>query len=474
MLSWADRFSICCFLDNHEYRLPGHSMDCLLGAGALDSVEATAGTPALARLEDFAAGRKDWLFGHLGYGLTKETEPPSGTGQPQGSGNRIGRTVPTLPDPIGFPDLFFFVPEIVIELRPVIAIDPASDSRPATAIDPGAGPMPGSLRIGSFNRDQEVIFEEIGAMRVEPSPRGDQEAEAKVPAAGASPDALTPARMGPRFSREEYLEIVKGLQEHIHRGDCYEINFCQEFFSCPARIDPLQTWFSLSRSSPNPFAAYYKLDQRYLLCASPERYLKRTGDTLLSQPIKGTSPREKGVSATGKEIREERERLYSSSKDRAENVMVVDLVRNDLSKLCREGSVKVEELYGIYSFPQVHQMISTVSGELPPGTGLVDCIRATFPMGSMTGAPKNRVVGLITAAERAERGLFSGAVGYVSPGGDFDFNVVIRSILYNREERYVSYQVGSGITFYSDPAQEYEECLWKAEGIKKALGIGTS
>lgn len=438
MLSWADRFSICCFLDNHEYRLPGHSVECLLGAGTLGSVEAAAGADALARLEDFAAGRRDWLFGHLGYGLTKETEPlhrPAAPGHDEGSLEQGAAR----PDPIGFPDLFFFVPEIVIELRS------------------GASAASGSMRIGSFGGDQPAIFQQIAAMSI------------TTPAGGASPMGMTA-----RLSRDQYLAIVKGLQEHIHRGDCYEINFCQEFFSCPARIDPLQTWFSLSRSSPNPFAAYYKLDQRYLLCASPERYLKRTGDTLLSQPIKGTSPREKGLSATGKEITEERERLYSSGKDRAENVMVVDLVRNDLSKLCREGSVKVEELYGIYTFPQVHQMISTVSGELPPGTGLVDCIRATFPMGSMTGAPKNRVVGLIAEAERAERGIFSGAVGYVSPEGDFDFNVVIRSILYNEGERYVSYQVGSGITFYSDPGQEYEECLWKAEGIKKALGIGTS
>ncbi len=335
------------------------------------------------------------------------------------------RPAPARPDPIGFPDLFFFVPEVVVELNE------------------------GSIRIGSFGMDQEEIFGQIEGMRIDPS---------------RTPDV----KMTARSSREEYLSTVRALQAHIHRGDCYEINLCQEFFSSPAYIDPLQTWFSLSQHSPNPFSACYKLDQRYLLCASPERYLKRTGNILLSQPIKGTWPRS-GKQGGGDE--EEKKRLYHSGKDRAENVMVVDLVRNDLSKICLEGTVRVDELYGIYTFPQVHQMISTISGELPPGRGLADCIRATFPMGSMTGAPKNRVVGLIEDAEKGSRGLFSGAVGYLTPGGDFDLNVVIRSIFYNRSNSYLSYQVGSGITFYSDPEREYEECLWKAEGIKKALGI---
>jgi para-aminobenzoate synthetase component 1 len=188
----------------------------------------------------------------------------------------------------------------------------------------------------------------------------------------------------------------------------------------------------------------------------------------LSQPIKGTWPRQTDPAAD----QAGRDQLFRSSKDRSENVMVVDLVRNDLSKLCKEGSVTVEELYGIYTFPQVHQMISTIKGELLPDTGLIDCIRASFPMGSMTGAPKNRVIGLIGEFERTPRGIFSGAVGYLAPNGDFDFNVVIRSIIYNQEDGYLSYQVGSGITFYSDPELEYEECLLKAEGIKKTLGIG--
>ncbi|MBL7747847.1 MAG: chorismate-binding protein, partial [Chitinophagaceae bacterium] len=161
--------------------------------------------------------------------------------------------------------------------------------------------------------------------------------------------------------------------------------------------------------------------------------------------------------------------LFHSAKDRSENVMVVDLVRNDLAKICTEGTVKVDELYGIYSFPQVHQMISTVSGELKQGISFADIIKATFPMGSMTGAPKKRVMELIEQYEQTRRGIFSGAVGYIAPNGDFDFNVVIRSIMYNAATRYLSYQAGSGITFYSDPEMEWEECLMKAAAIRKVL-----
>ena len=279
--------------------------------------------------------------------------------------------------------------------------------------------------------------------------------------------AAAPPNFIPRFTRDEYLATVSALRQHILRGDCYEINFCQEFFAQPATIDPLATWRSLGEASPNPFSAFYRLDNSYLLCASPERYLKKTGDALFSQPIKGTSARDRLDPVTDRAHHEE---LYNSPKDRSENVMVVDLVRNDLSRICVPGSVAVTELFGVYPFPQVHQMISTVTGQMQPGLHWTEAIRSTFPMGSMTGAPKNRVVELIALYERSRRGIFSGAVGYVTPDGDFDFNVVIRSLMYNSENKYLSYQVGSGITFYSDPAAEYEECLVKAEGIRRALG----
>jgi len=415
MLTWASPFNICCFLDNHAYGSPSHRFECLLAVGAVDRVRASAGN-ALQQVKDFSLRHKDWLFGHFAYDLVHETEPMHHPG-----------AFPSLPDPIGFPDLFFFLPEVVIELR--------SDS----------------IRIGSLHSDPPMIWEQIRCA----SPMA------------ASPGS-PPLHFTPRFTREAYLDTITALQRHILRGDCYEINFCQEFFARPADIDPWQTWWALSGASPNPFSALYRLEDSYLICASPERYLKKTGRILLSQPIKGTSSRIPGDPVADAASREG---LFRSPKDRSENVMVVDLVRNDLSKVCRPGTVAVNELYGIYPFPQVHQMISSVQGELLPDRHWVEAIQATFPMGSMTGAPKYRVASLIAQYERSRRGIFSGAIGYVTPEEDFDFNVVIRSLLYNSHDRYLSYQVGSGITFYSDPEAEYAECLIKAEGIKKALGI---
>lgn len=416
MLNWASRFNICAFLDNQDYHLPLHSFDGLLAAGAVEYVQASAGH-ALDDLRQFAGRHHDWLFGHFGYDLVKETEP---FGISQQAAN-----------PVGFPDLFFFIPEIIIELK--------GDR----------------LHIGSLRQDHAEVLEEILA-----SPAG----RAGKVESGEGP------QLQPAFSREEYLDTIRTLREHILRGDCYEINFCQEFFGRPTDIDPLETWKLLSEASPNPFAAFYRLEDKYLLCASPERYLRREGNTLISQPIKGTAPR---VQDDPRADEAAGAGLAASAKDRSENVMVVDLVRNDLSKICLPGSVRVRELFGIYGFPQVYQMTSTVEGELAPGIDFIAAIQATFPMGSMTGAPKRRVAALIDRYERTSRGLFSGALGYVTPEGDFDFNVIIRSLFYNKTSHYLSYQVGSGITFYSDPEQEYEECLVKAEGIKKALGLTT-
>jgi para-aminobenzoate synthetase component 1 len=218
--------------------------------------------------------------------------------------------------------------------------------------------------------------------------------------------------------------------------------------------------------SPNPFAALYRLHDRYLLCASPERFICKKGLRISSQPMKGTIKRDLSNKSEDEKLKEE---LKASAKDQSENVMVVDLVRNDLSRICNDGSVKVDELFGIYSYPQVHQMISTINGELKEDILFSEIIEATFPMGSMTGAPKYRVMQLIDEYEEGARGIFSGSVGYVDENGDFDFNVVIRSMMYNASSKYLSYQVGSGITFYSDPEMEWEECLLKGQAIKKVL-----
>lgn len=270
--------------------------------------------------------------------------------------------------------------------------------------------------------------------------------------------------MKARLSREEYKAQVEAIRDHIKRGDCYEVNFCQEFIS-EASIDPVETFLKLSALSPNPFTSFYRYENDYLLCASPERFLKREGNKILSQPIKGTAPRFKEAEKDSQSS----QTLINSRKERAENVMVVDLVRNDLSRVCKEGTVVVSELFGLYSFPQVHQLISTIEGELVPGTSFASIVEACFPMGSMTGAPKKRVMEIIESSEPAARGIFSGSVGYINENGDFDFNVVIRSLMYNSERKMLSYQVGSGLTFYSNAEQEWEECMVKAEAIKKVL-----
>lgn len=409
MLSWANQFNICCFLDNNEYQLPEHHFECMLAVDAEAAISANAGN-ALNGLNDFLTKNKDWCFGHLSYDLKNEIES-------LGSAN---------PDYIEFPDLFFFVPRIVILLNRH------------------------TMEIGVIAGNADTIARSIYSWQIAPA---------------SQYSAFT---ISARFSREDYLHTIYDLKKHITRGDCYEINFCQEFYAMNAHIDPCHIFTSLSKESPNPFACFYKLDNKYLLCASPERFLKRSGSKLLSQPIKGTISRnmaDEGADTFNRWL------LLNNPKERAENIMVVDLVRNDLSKICREGTVKVDELMGIYGFPQVYQMISTVSGMVADDVVPAEIFKATFPMGSMTGAPKKSVMELIERYERTKRGLFSGSVGYISPERDMDFNVVIRSILYNAGSQYLSFQAGSAITYKSDPESEYQECLLKAAAIKKVLKI---
>jgi para-aminobenzoate synthetase component 1 len=243
------------------------------------------------------------------------------------------------------------------------------------------------------------------------------------------------------------------------------MNYCCEFYTEHSRIEPLAVFNKLNAKAKAPFSSFFKLNDKYLLCSSPERFLKKIDGKIISQPIKGTI--RKG--ATDEENERLREQLLSSEKERAENVMIVDLVRNDLAKHAQPGTIKVEELFGIYEFPTVHQMISTVVAELQENVHQVDVIRDAFPMGSMTGAPKVEVMKNIEAYEDQKRGLYSGSVGYFTADGDFDLNVVIRSIFYNAAKEYVSIQVGSAITYDADPAAEYDELLLKAKGMLDAL-----
>ncbi|TGE29943.1 anthranilate synthase component I family protein [Hymenobacter metallicola] len=270
----------------------------------------------------------------------------------------------------------------------------------------------------------------------------------------------------PRLPRAEYLAAVAAVRENILDGEVYELNLCQEFYAESVQLDPASTFLRLNTASPTPFAGFYKWQDRYLLCASPERFLQRKGLQLISQPIKGTLRR----GSTPTEDAHLREQLRHDEKEQAENLMIVDLVRNDLARVAQTGTVQVPELFGLYPFRHVWQMISTVQAQLRPGTELADILRATFPMGSMTGAPKIRAMQLIEHYERTKRGLYSGSLGYVLPSGDFDFNVVIRSLQYHAGTGYLSFQVGSAITYDSDPHREYDECLLKARALLEVLG----
>ncbi len=406
MLSFGRRFSNFCFLDNHEYDF-NKSYECLAGVGSISSI-VSGKENHLQQLGEFQKENSDWIFGHAAYDLKNEIE----------------ELVSENADEIVFPDFVFFVPEIVFILSEDSVLIGADKNYNATEI---------------FNEISALAFDHNGTQKID---------------------------LRSRFSRNEYLEAVKKIQDHIARGDCYEVCFCHEFFSENTSIDPVHVFRKLNDLSPSPFSAFYKWKEKYLMCASPERFLKKTKDRIISQPMKGTSKR---ILDNNEKDEEEKTALSVNEKERAENIMIVDLVRNDLSKICREGSVAVEEYLKIYSFPQVHQMISTIGGILREKISISDILAATFPMGSMTGAPKKRAMEIIEKFERTKRGLFSGMVGYLNPEGDFDFNVVIRSLLYNNENKYLSIQAGSAITFKSIPEKEYEECIIKIEAMKKAL-----
>ncbi len=420
--AWAQTSPVAIYLDsNRSGEAPSPSSqpywqrtrwECLLAIGAADAVCSQVGN-AFSALRRFCDQHSDWLFGFLSYDLKNEVE----------------RLSSRHPDPIGFPDLYFFQPEVVVGIQ----------------------------------RRGKDYFAEISTLNG--SPRCLLEVAVRQRRLPRRTHASMPVPLRPRMPRDRYITTVHALQEHIAAGDAYEITLCQEFFAEGVSIDPLLTFERLNTLAQAPFSAFVRWHQCYLLCASPERFLAKEGRRLFSQPIKGTRPRLADAQADARM----RETLRLSEKDRAENAMIVDLARNDLARHCTPGTVAVEELFGIYSFPVVHQMISTVSGLLAPEAHPVTALRDAFPMGSMTGAPKIRAMELIEQYECSQRGLYSGAVGYFSPEGDFDFNVVIRSILYAASTGYLSCPVGSAIVFDSKPEEEYEECLVKLRAMQESL-----
>lgn len=414
LLNWARQYKEVVWLDSNGHNDPFSQYDAVLAVDAFTALQTDA-SGAFDKLKEYQETTADWIFGYLSYDLKNDVENLK-------SNNFDG---------LNFPELFFFQPKKIFFLKgdelEMIYLKMVDDELEED--------LEQILQKGHFEED--FFSKEENAIK-----------------------------MQTRVSPEDYLLKVRKMLDHIQRGDIYEANFCQEFYAEAAEFDPFKKFAALNAISGPPFATFFRNYDHFLLSASPERYLQKKGEQVFTQPIKGTARRDL---LDAQKDRELARNLEKDPKERSENIMIVDLVRNDLSKTAKKGSVEVIELCKVYSFPQVHQLISTVKATLETGIPAVEVLRTTFPMGSMTGAPKISAMEIIEELEETKRGLYSGAVGYFDPTGDFDFNVVIRSILYNAATKYVSFSVGGAITSGSTPQNEYEECLVKAAALKKVL-----
>jgi len=360
-------------------------------------------------LRQFFDKHQDWTFGYLSYDLKNEVEPSLF------SKNQ---------DNLAFSTAHFFVPEIVVEISPDFA------------------------KLYFHKTEEKDAFFSVLGEKLTKTTKKQQKIE-----------------FSQRMNKDSYAQRFEEIKEHIQLGDIYEMNFCHEFYAKNAEINPFDTYVKLNELTNAPFSTFYKNEHQFILSGSPERYIKKEGNKITTQPIKGTSKRGK----TSEEDEQIKIELSNNEKERSENIMIVDLVRNDLSKTAKKASVKVEELCKVYTFETVHQMISTVTSEVKEGTHPVEVLRTTFPMGSMTGAPKVEAMKIIEELETTKRGIYSGSVGYFTPEGDFDFNVIIRSLLYNQQTNYLNFMVGGAITNKANAEDEYEETLLKAEAMINSL-----
>lgn len=400
-IQWTRQFDHVVITDHHDIPFPSGGFQRIIMAG----VQGNIVTGSFETLKSNRWAHGEWLAGYLAYDLKNDMEDLS---------SQNPAFIPT-------DDLYFFQPAHVLVFHDSI--------------------------VEIHSADSEIFDQVINQPIAGPS--------------GAYPRSVLVRKP----DRQQYISNVNKIREHIVKGDMYELNYCVEFGLSHVKTDPLDLFMRLSQRSPTPFSVYLQLGNLSIISASPERFLRKTGTTLLSQPIKGTAKRHKDPV----EDLHSKEALFSSEKERAENLMIVDLVRNDLARSAEIGSVQVPEIFGIYSFRQWHQMISSVTGTLRKDVHPVDAISYAFPMGSMTGAPKVKVMELIEHYEDFRRGIYSGAIGYFTPENDFDFNVVIRSLIYDRASLNMSFAVGSAITYDSDPQDEYDECLLKAQAIIEVL-----
>lgn len=348
LLQWAQQFEIAVWLDSNNYDQKYSNFEAVLAVDAVSKIE-TSSENAFSQLKKYQSEVNDYIFGYLGYDLKNDVEALT-------SSNFDG---------LHFPDLFFFQPKKLFFIKEnTVEIK----------------------YISEFENKIETDFNEITSTVSLSAVEGQQQ--------------TTNVKIKLRIHKDDYYKKLNTLLNHIHRGDIYEANFCQEFYSENSTINPIEVYQNLNEISKAPFATFLKLNDTYLLSASPERYLKKEGDHLISQPIKGTEKRASTKKADEKLIAV----LEQNPKERAENIMIVDLVRNDFSRFAIKGSVKVDELCKVYTFEQVHQLISTVSCTVKNDIHPVDILKNTFPMGSMTGAPKISAMKIIEVLEDTIRG----------------------------------------------------------------------
>ncbi|RMG56752.1 MAG: anthranilate synthase component I family protein [Bacteroidetes bacterium] len=404
-LSWASAYPYVAFFDSCGSEVDRYgSWSWLLGVGGAD-------TRRLESWLQLLQHQDHWAMGLLPYDLKNQLEP-----------RLHSRDEP----PVSWPEVAFFLPETVIGLR-------RGASEPEVLLHPAGRPDP------------------LPTLRAAlPLP----------PLSEAAPD------FAPLMDRDTYLRTIRRLQQHIRDGDFYEINLTQAYVARHRLEDPAAAFLQLTEISPVPFAAYLRYGDRYLLSASPERFLQSAGPWLRSQPIKGTAPRGR----TPAEDARHQQALRHSIKEQAENVMIVDLTRHDLNRSCETGSVSVPRLFEVQTFPQVHQLVSTVEGRRAGDVTALEALGRMFPPGSMTGAPKVMTMEMIDHYEACGRGAYAGSAGYMDPEGDFDLNVIIRSLIYDASGEQLCYHVGGAITYDSDPAAEYEETLVKARAIRLLFG----
>jgi len=404
LISWLHRHDHFSFFNSNNYQFPYEPFLTFAAAGAVNIFNSIKKDP-FDELKEFYQYNNDWLIGRFNYDLK----------------NFIEKLTSKHIDRLQFSDIYFFVPETLIFIH--------SDH----------------IEIQTIHIPTEV-FDSINQTNI-----------------NHGMIDLEPILCD--TSKDVYIANVNKIKQQIVEGDFYELNYCIEFYSNQALIFPPDIYYKLNSISPMPFSVFQGLENQYIISASPERFLKKSGKDLIAQPIKGTIRRDPDRKLDELLKME----LQNSEKEIAENMMIVDLTRNDLGKSAIAGSVKVPEIFKIYSFSHVHQMISTITCELNNDVHPVDAIKHAFPMGSMTGTPKIRVMQEIEKYESSKRGSFSGAAGYFSPDGNFDFNVLIRSIFYNSKLQSLKFNVGSAITFDANPGYEYKECLLKAAAIQEVL-----